>query len=92
MVADRTCDGADSDRAALWTDIETRGGRLPPQERLWVRDAIANSVLEGYQLDPEGIERLIAFAVGELSMAEYKHQVLASVGVRHETGESSCPN
>lgn len=50
----------------------------PRRNAYGLREAIANSVPEGYQPDPEGIEHLIAFAAGELRTAEYKHQVLAA--------------
>ncbi|WP_459958373.1 antitoxin VbhA family protein [Mycobacterium avium] len=54
-----------------------------------MHDAIANSALEGYQPDAVAIERLVAFTAGELTMAQYKNQVLSSVDVPHKAGEPS---
>ncbi|MFP1155366.1 hypothetical protein ACK280_25315 [Mycobacterium sherrisii] len=83
------CGGVDPDLVTLRAEVDARTRRLPPAERIWVRDAIANSTLEGYRPDLDGIERLVALAAGELSMAQYRREVLASVGLRHEPGEPS---
>jgi Antitoxin VbhA len=68
----------------MWSFIEERSGRLSPRERLVVRDAIANGVLEGYRPTPDAIECLIAFAAGDLTFGQYKQRALASIDLHRE--------
>jgi hypothetical protein len=59
----------------MWAFIEEGSGWLSPRDRALVRNAIANSVLEGDQPTADAIERLIAFAAGELTIEQYKQRV-----------------
>lgn len=86
-MLDRSWDGLDSDLVEMWGFIEKRSSRLSRRDRLSVRDAIANSVLEGYRPTPDAIECLIAFAAGELTFGQYKQRVLASIDPRRESTE-----
>lgn len=62
-----TVAGGDGDQlAALWR----RGDELSA-DRCAVRNAIANNVLDGHHPTADDIARLIAYAAGEMSMADY---------------------
>lgn len=59
------------DLAELWRAVDDLSDDLPPADRRAVRDAIANSVLEGHHPTAGEIARLVAFATGRVSMAAY---------------------
>ena len=57
--------------AALWRRIEDLSAELPPAGRAAVRDAIANNVLSGWHPSDDAITRLVDFAAGKTSAADY---------------------
>jgi hypothetical protein len=62
----------DQELAALWRrGVEKLSAQLPPAGRAAVRDAIANNVLSGWQPSDDAITRLVNYAAGKTSMADY---------------------
>lgn len=61
----------DEDLAVLWRRVDEHSAELPPAGRAAVRNAIANSVLSGWQPNTDDIAHLVAFAAGQISMADY---------------------
>ncbi|HWF71633.1 MAG TPA: hypothetical protein VG187_19105 [Mycobacterium sp.] len=61
----------DDELATLWRTVDELSAELTPADQRAVRNAIANSVLDGYYPTADWIARLVAFAAGEISMADY---------------------
>jgi hypothetical protein len=81
-------EGEDRALSALWRRVNKGSARLSPRDQQSVRDAIANSVLEGHQPTPDAVTLLIEFAAGDLTAEQYKQCVLDQAGVRHEIDET----
>ena len=62
------CRGVGADVAQPSDELSAN---LPPTDRRAVRNAIANSVLQGRQPSATDIANLVTFAAGTISMAEY---------------------
>jgi hypothetical protein len=60
-------EGDSDELAQLWRTVDELSAGLPAA----VRDAIANSVLEGHHPTAGEITNLIAFAAGQISMTDY---------------------
>lgn len=58
-------------------------GDLSAEDRRLVNDAVVNSALEGWTPDAESLALLTELAAGNIDIDQYRHQVLARVGVRH---------
>ncbi len=74
--------------AEVWRCVTERGVMLSPHLRWSVRQAVANSVLEGWmpsapQMDNH-IHNLVAFTEGSISFEVYARRVLRCVGPGHE--------
>lgn len=80
--------GEDHALAVMWRRVDECSRRLSARDRRLVRDAIANSVLEGHPPTREDITLLVKFAAGELTFEQYKHRVLERAGVHRETGDT----
>ena len=52
------------DPSAVWRLVDESVAALPASDRLAVRTAVANSVLEGWQPTKVDVDRLAAFALG----------------------------
>ena len=61
----------DEKRATLWRRVDELSAELPPADRRAIRNAIATNVLSGWQPSTDDITRLVAFAAGKTSMADY---------------------
>jgi len=67
-----TVAGGDGDElAALWRRVDELTADLPAADRRAVRNAIADGVASGWQPSADDITRLVAYAAGEMSMADY---------------------
>ncbi|KPN46760.1 hypothetical protein AN933_25650 [Mycobacterium intracellulare subsp. chimaera] len=67
-----TVAGGDGDElAALWRRVDELSAELAPADRRAVRNAIAEGVLSGWQPSADDITRLVAYAAGDISMADY---------------------
>lgn len=70
--------GEGDELAGLWRSVDDLSDDLAPADQRAVRDAIANSVLEGHHPSTAEIGRLVAFATGTISMADYLTAVTQS--------------
>lgn len=61
----------DEELAALWRRVDELSADLPPTDQRAVRDAIATNVLSGWHPSTDDITRLVAFAAGQISAADY---------------------
>jgi len=75
--------GEDEELTRLWRSVDELSAELAPAERRAVRNAIATSVLEGHHPTTESIARLVAFAAGKISAADYLTAVTSSRQDRH---------
>lgn len=75
----------DGERAALWRRVDELSAQLPPAGRAAVRDAIANNVLSGWEPSDDAITRLVDYAAGKTSMADYLTYIIATT--HHDTAE-----
>lgn len=76
----------------MWAYVDARSRGLSPADRLAVRNAIASSVLEGWQPAPASIDLLVEFASGAITIEQYRARVLADVRPRREINEHSRSN
>ncbi len=63
--------GEDEELAALWRRVDELSAELPPADQHAVRNAIADDVLSGWHPSADDITRLVAFAAGQISAADY---------------------
>lgn len=63
--------GEDEELAALWRRVDELSAELAPADRAAVRNAIANNVLSGWHPSDDAITRLVNFAAGKTSAADY---------------------
>jgi hypothetical protein len=68
------------DPSAVWRLVDESVAALPASDRLAVRTAVANSVLEGWQPTKVDVDRLAAFALGAITMEQYRAWVLRDCG------------
>ena len=68
------------DLSALWRLVDESVRALPASDRLAVRTAVANSVLEGWQPTKADVDRLAAFAAGTITIEQYRAWVLRDCG------------
>lgn len=68
----------DEGLAALWRRVDALSAQLPPAGRAAVRKAIANNVLSGWDPGDEAIIRLVDYAAGKTSMADYLTHLIAT--------------
>ena len=61
----------DEQRAALWLRVDKLSAELPSAGRAAVRDAVANNVLSGWEPSDDAITRLVDYAAGKTTMADY---------------------
>lgn len=61
----------DDELAALWRRVDELSADLTPADQRAVRNAIANNVLSGWHPSADDITRLVAFAAGHISAADY---------------------
>lgn len=67
-----TVAGGDGDElAALWRRVDELSADLAPADQRAVRNAIAEGVLSGWQPTTDDITNLIAYAAGDITMADY---------------------
>lgn len=64
--------------SALWRMVDESMAGLSVSDRLAVRAAIANSVLEGWQPTKVEVDRLVAFAAGAITIEHYRALVLSN--------------
>lgn len=69
---------------AVERHVEQCGARLSKSDRRAVLDALANSMLEGYQPTRDGIALLVEVAAGEITFEQYKACVLDHLGAHHK--------
>lgn len=62
--------------SATWRIIDESLAKLSNSDRLAVRAAVANSVLEGWQPTKAEMDRLVAFAAGAITIEQYRAWVL----------------
>jgi hypothetical protein len=72
----------DKERAALWRRVDDLSAGLPPADRRAVRDAVATNVLSGWHPSTDDITRLVAFAAGHISAADYLTAVTTAAHTR----------
>ncbi|ASW98458.1 MULTISPECIES: antitoxin VbhA family protein [Mycobacterium] len=82
--------GDGDELAGLWRTVDELSADLPAPDRRAVRNAIANSVLEGHQPTADQIGRLVAFAAGKISMADYLTYVTQTA--KTDTGQAPRTN
>ena len=70
------------DSSALWRWVDEAVEILAPADRLAVRTAVADNVLEGWQPTKVDIEMLVAVASGATTAEEYR------AWVRRDSGHS----
>ena len=59
------------------------GGAFVSSNEIAVKEAVASSVIEGYEIDPETIDLCMLLAEGKITQAEYIMRVLQmSEGVK----------
>lgn len=58
-------------RAALWRRVDALSADLTPAGRAAIRTAIADNVLSGWNPSDDAITRLVDYAAGKTSMADY---------------------
>lgn len=73
----------DEELAALWRTVDDLSAELPPAGQRAVRNAIATNVLSGWHPSTDDITRLVAFAAGKTSMADYRTAVTHPAHTRH---------
>ncbi|ARV85413.1 hypothetical protein BWK49_28690 (plasmid) [Mycobacterium intracellulare subsp. chimaera] len=79
-----TVAGGDGDElAALWRRVDELTAELPPADRRAVRNAIATNVLSGWQPTATDITKLVAYAAGEITMADYLTHVTQTARREH---------
>ena len=67
----------DPDLAPVWRYIDVRCSGLAPKARDVVRNAIANSVLDGHLPSATSIDDLVDFASGRITSEQHQERVLA---------------
>jgi hypothetical protein len=75
--------GEDEELAALWRTVDDLSAELAPADRRAVRNAIANNVLSGWHPSVDDITRLVDYAAGKTSMADYLTHVTATARREH---------
>ena len=75
--------GEDEELAALWRRVDDLSAELTPADRRAVRDAIATNVLSGWHPNADDITRLVAFAAGQISAADYLTAITHATHTRH---------
>lgn len=68
----------DQELAALWRRVDNLSAELPPAGRAAVRDAIANNVLSGWDPSDDAITRLVDYAAGKTTLADYLTHLIAT--------------
>ncbi|WP_293004149.1 hypothetical protein [Mycobacterium sp.] len=72
----------DEELAALWRRVDELSADLPPADQRAVRNTIATNVLDGHLPDAQEIARLVAFAAGQISAADYLTAVTRAAHAR----------
>jgi hypothetical protein len=75
----------DQELAALWRRVDTLSAELPPAGRAAVRNAIANNVLSRWDPSDDAITRLVNYAAGKTTMADYLTHLIQTT--HHDTAE-----
>ncbi|WP_301150588.1 hypothetical protein [Mycobacterium simiae] len=73
----------DEQLAALWRRVDTLSAELSPAGRAAVRDAIANNVLSGWNPSDDAITRLVDYAAGKTTLADYLTHLIQTT--HHDT-------
>ncbi|WP_152981351.1 hypothetical protein [Mycobacterium intracellulare] len=63
--------------------VDELSADLPPADRAAVRNTIANNVLSGWHPSDDAITRLVDFAAGQTSAADYLTHITQTAQHRH---------
>jgi len=74
--------GEDAGLAALWRRVDELSAELAPADRRAVRNVIADTVVSGWHPSDDDVTRLVAFAAGHISAADYLSAVTRAAHTR----------